>query len=75
MSLLRIGIFYQYVVDEFVNQVMNAFVFPDRELPIISILYGWSGTYCHSEFCVELNRIFSCNNNKTDHFYLIISIL
>ena len=29
----------------------NAFVFPDPEPPINSILYGWSGRYSHFKSC------------------------
>ena len=36
MDLLDINIFYQYLVD----CLLNLFVFPDPEPPIINILYG-----------------------------------
>ena len=39
MDLLCTGKFYQYQV----NGLNNAFVFPDREPPIINILYGRLG--------------------------------
>ena len=38
MDLLHIDIFYQYVADCFIK-LNNAFVLPDPEPPIISILY------------------------------------
>ena len=40
--------------DWFFIKFNNAFVFPDPELPIISILYGRSGIYSHFELCSVL---------------------
>ena len=38
----------------FLLQLSRAFVIPDPEPPIISILYGWSGIYDHFELCSAL---------------------
>ena len=45
----------------------NAFVFPDPERPIISILYGWSGMYGQSGLCFVL-FLFAYHQNLSSIF-------